>query len=39
MIHQNIYQPLTKEAPYAVNLNHLGGRLTDRSVHLLVRKY
>src|SRR5580692_5525422 len=31
--------PRTKAAPEAVFLNHLGGRLTDRSVHLLVRKY
>jgi len=29
----------TKPAPEAVFLNHLGGRLTDRSVHALVRKY
>jgi integrase/recombinase XerC len=29
----------TKAAPEAVFLNHLGGRLTDRSVHSLVRKY
>ena len=29
----------TKPVPEAVFLNHLGGRLTDRSVHLLVRKY
>jgi integrase/recombinase XerC len=31
--------PRTKAAPQAVFLNHLGGRLTDRSVHMLVRKY
>jgi integrase/recombinase XerC len=31
--------PRTKAAPEAVFLNHLGGRLTDRSVHMLVRKY
>ncbi len=31
--------PRTKAAPEAVFLNHLGGRLTDRSVHTLVRKY
>jgi len=29
----------TKLAPQAVFLNKMGGRLTDRSVHLLVRKY
>ena len=31
--------PRTKSAPEAVFLNHLGGRLTDRSVHMLVKKY
>jgi integrase/recombinase XerC len=31
--------PRTKAAPQAVFLNHLGGRLTNRSVHMLVRKY
>ncbi|HKV05493.1 MAG TPA: tyrosine recombinase XerC [Candidatus Acidoferrales bacterium] len=31
--------PQTKTAPEAVFLNHLGGRLTDRSVHALVKKY
>ncbi|MBZ5694429.1 MAG: tyrosine recombinase XerC [Acidobacteriia bacterium] len=29
----------TKPAPEAVFLNHLGGRLTDRSVHAVVKKY
>jgi integrase/recombinase XerC len=29
----------TKPVPEAVFLNHLGGRLTDRSVHTLVKKY
>jgi integrase/recombinase XerC len=32
-------QSKTKPAPEAVFLNHLGGRLTDRSVHMLVKKY
>jgi integrase/recombinase XerC len=31
--------PKRKPAPEAVFLNHLGGRLTDRSVHMLVKKY
>ncbi len=31
--------PRTRATPEAVFLNHLGGRLTDRSVHMLVRKY
>jgi integrase/recombinase XerC len=31
--------PRAKAAPEAVFLNHRGGRLTDRSVHALVRKY
>ena len=31
--------PKVKPAGEAVFLNHLGGRLTDRSVHSLVRKY
>lgn len=31
--------PRTKAAPEAVFLNHRAGRLTDRSVHALVRKY
>jgi len=31
--------PKVKPAPEAVFLNHLGGRLTDRAVHQLVRKY
>jgi integrase/recombinase XerC len=32
-------QSLVKAVPEAVFLNHLGGRLTDRSVHMLVKKY
>jgi integrase/recombinase XerC len=32
-------QPRVKPALEAVFLNHLGGRLTDRSVHSLVKKY
>lgn len=32
-------RPETKQEPRAVFLNHLGGRLTARSVHTLVRKY
>jgi integrase/recombinase XerC len=36
---QILASPKVKPAPEAVFLNHLGGRLTDRSVHMLVRKY
>jgi len=36
---QLLANPQTKPAPEAVFLNHRGGRLTDRSVHALVRKY
>lgn len=36
---QILADPKTKPDPQAVFLNHRGGRLTDRSVHLLVRKY
>jgi integrase/recombinase XerC len=36
---QILASPKVKPAPEAVFLNHLGGRLTDRSVHTLVRKY
>lgn len=32
-------QPRVKPAAEAVFLNHLGGRLTDRSVHMVVKKY
>jgi integrase/recombinase XerC len=32
-------QAHAKAVPEAVFLNHLGGRLTDRSVHMLVKKY
>ena len=36
---QILANPETEPDPQAVFLNHRGGRLTDRAVHLLVRKY
>ena len=36
---QILANPETEADPQAVFLNHRGGRLTDRAVHLLVRKY
>jgi integrase/recombinase XerC len=36
---QILARPKTKPAPEAVFLNHKGGRLTDRSVHMIVKKY
>lgn len=36
---KRIENPQVKPVPEAVFLNHIGGRLTDRSVHMLVKKY
>jgi integrase/recombinase XerC len=36
---QILAKPTVKPAAQAVFLNHSGGRLTDRSVHMLVKKY